>query len=106
MEKITKNNFFPNRGYRVKVLASNQEGLNNLYRLITLSHTERLFKVPSVFRSDLVKYRSGLLLGASGGREGETFSLFSSFNSEEKKRERIRFYDYVEVNSPESFRYL
>jgi DNA polymerase-3 subunit alpha (Gram-positive type) len=87
-------------------LASSQEGLYNLYRLITLSHTKRLFKKPSVFRSDLVKYRPGLLIGASGGREGETFSLFSSFNLEEKKRKKLRFYDYLEVNSPETFRYL
>jgi len=103
---LIKDGFFPNRGYKVKVLASSQEGLYNLYRLVTLSHTKRLFKKPSVFRSDLEKYRSGLLIGAAGGREGEVFSLFSSFNFEEKKRERLRFYDYIEVNNPETFRHL
>jgi DNA polymerase III subunit alpha, Gram-positive type len=74
--------------------------------LITLSHTERLFKKPSVFRSDLVKYRQGLLIGAAGGREGESFSLFSSFNFEKRKQEKLCFYDYIEVNSPLTFRYL
>ncbi|CAJ0824608.1 6720_t:CDS:2 [Entrophospora sp. SA101] len=103
---LIKEGFFPNRGYKVKVLAASQEGLHNLYRLITLSHTERLFKKPSVFRSDLVKYRQGLLIGAAGGREGETFSLFSSFNFEKRKQEKLRFYDYIEVNSPATFRYL
>jgi DNA polymerase-3 subunit alpha (Gram-positive type) len=66
---LIKEGFFPNRGYKIKVLASSQEGLHNLYRLITLSHTTGLFKKPSVFRSDLVKYRRGLLIGAAGGRE-------------------------------------
>ncbi|CAI2185718.1 1504_t:CDS:2, partial [Funneliformis geosporum] len=77
-------------------ISHSQEGLYNLYRLITLSHTKNLFKKPSVFCSDLAKYRSGLLIGAAGGREGETFSLFSSFNFEEKKQAKLRFYDYLE----------
>ena len=106
MKELVKDDFFPNRGLKVKVLASSQEGLYNLYRLITLSHTERLFKKPSVFRSDLVKYRRGLLIGAAGGREGETFNLFSSFNFEEERKSKLRFYDYIEVNSPQTFRHL
>ncbi|CAG8470692.1 17641_t:CDS:2 [Gigaspora margarita] len=100
-KKLINHEYFPNRGQRVKVLVTNQVGLNNLYRLITLSHTQRLFRVPCVFRSDLVKHRAGLLIGAAGGREGEMFALFSSFTDQEKIREKMRFYDYVEVNSPE-----
>ncbi|CAJ0919119.1 490_t:CDS:10 [Entrophospora sp. SA101] len=106
VKELINNGYFPNRGYKVKVLATNQEGLHNLYRLITLSHTQRLFKKPCVFRSDLTKYRSGLLIGAAGGREGEIFALFSAFNSAEKIKEAMRFYDYVEVNSPETFCHL
>jgi len=97
---------FPNRGQKIKVLATNQEGLHNLYNLITISHTKSLFRKPSIFRSDLVKYRSGILIGAAGGREGEIFSLFSSFNSEEKRQTKMKFYDYIEINSPKSFCYL
>ena len=85
---------------------ANQVGLHNLYRLVTLSHTKRLFKKPCIFRSDLTKFRSGLLIGAAGGREGELFSLFSSFNSEAKKKEKMGFYDYIEIDSPTNFRYL
>ncbi|CAG8559807.1 7854_t:CDS:2 [Cetraspora pellucida] len=106
VKELIKDVFFPNRGFKVKILATSQEGLHNLYRLITLSHTERLFKKPSIFRSDLAKYRAGLLVGAAGGREGETFSLFSSFNFAAKKQKKLLFYDYVEVNSPQTFRYL
>lgn len=90
----------------MKVLVSNQTGLNNLYQLITLSHTQRLFKNPCVFRSDLVKHRSGLLVGAAGHREGETFVLFSSFTSPSQKKKKMLFYDYIEVNSPGTFRHL
>ncbi|CAI2167672.1 18440_t:CDS:10 [Funneliformis geosporum] len=106
VEKLIDGKYFPNRGHKVKVLVINQEGLNNLYRLVTLSHTERLFKKPCVFHSDLVKYRQGLLVGASGGREGEMFTLFSSFNSIQKRKKRMKFYDYIEAGSPNSLRHL
>ena len=94
------------RGKKIKVLVQTQEGLYNLYRLITISHTQRLSKNPQILRSDLIKNRSGLLIGASGGRNGEIFNLFSSFSSLEKKKEACRFYDYIEINSPKSFSYL
>ncbi|RHZ35291.1 exonuclease domain-containing protein [endosymbiont GvMRE of Glomus versiforme] len=105
-KELINNDYFPNRGRKVKVLVCSQVGLNNLYHLITLSHTKRLFKKPCVFRSDLTKYRQGLLVGAAGGREGEIFTLFSAFNSDEKRKKAMRFYDYIEINSPETFRYL
>ncbi|KLL02008.1 MAG: DNA polymerase III subunit alpha [Mycoplasmataceae bacterium RC_NB112A] len=106
VKSLIRENYFPTRGNKVKVLVSNQIGLYNLYRLITLSHTQRLFKVPCVLRSDLVKHRQGLLIGAAGGREGEIFDLFSNFNLPEKRKEQMLFYDYVEVNSPQTFCYL
>ena len=106
MKDLIDDGHFPNRGQKIKVLACNQAGLHNLYHLITISHTKSLFRKPSIFRSDLNKYRSGLLVGGAGGREGEIFSLFSAFNSEEKRQEKIKFYDYIEVNSAETFRYL
>lgn len=107
VSELLKNDvLFLNRGHRVKVLVKNQEGLNNLYHLITLSHTKNFFRNPRIFRSELVKYRKNLLLGACGTKEGEIFSLFSSFNSENERQEKIKFYDYVEVNAPDTFRHL
>jgi len=90
----------------VKVLARNQQGLNSLYRLITLSHTDNLFKTPCVFRSDLEKHRANLLIGAAGNRDGEIFSLFSAFQSSQARREAIKFYDYLEIDSPSSWRHF
>ncbi|MCE8163032.1 MAG: PHP domain-containing protein [Candidatus Moeniiplasma glomeromycotorum] len=106
VKSLIRENYFPTRGHKVKVLVKNQTGLYNLYRLITLSHTQRLFRVPCVLRSDLIKYRQGLLIGAAGGKEGEIFTLFSAFNSLEKRKEKMLFYDYVEANSPQTLRYL
>jgi DNA polymerase III subunit alpha, Gram-positive type len=106
IKKLINPNYFPNRGSKIKVLARNQTGLRNLYRLITLSHTKRLFRKPCVFRSDVEECREGLLVGTAGGQEGEIFWLFSSFCSFEQRKKKMRFYDYIEVNSPQTFRYL
>ncbi|MCE8159113.1 MAG: PHP domain-containing protein [Candidatus Moeniiplasma glomeromycotorum] len=106
VKALIRENHFPDRGHKIKVLVRNQAGLSDLYRLITLSHTQRLFKVPCVLRSDLVKYRKELLIGAAGGREGEIFTLFSAFNSPAKRKIQMRFYDYIEINSPQTFCYL
>ncbi|CAJ0747095.1 20018_t:CDS:2 [Entrophospora sp. SA101] len=90
-----------------KLLKSLQEqGIKHLYQLITLSHTDNLFRMPCVFRSDLEKYRQNLLVGAAGNREGEIFSLFSAFNSASDRQKALKFYDYIEANSPSSFRHL
>ena len=106
VKTLIRENHFPDRGHKIKILVRNQTGLADLYRLITLSHTQRLFKVPCVLRSDLVKHRQNFLIGAAGGREGEIFSLFSAFNSVEKRKTKMRFYDYIEVNSPQTFCHL
>jgi len=73
IKKLINPDYFPNRGSKIKVLARNQTGLHNLYRLITLSHTKRLFRKPCVFRSDVKEHREGLLVGTAGGQEGEIF---------------------------------
>ena len=104
--KLAKFENFSGRGYPVKVWARNQQGLKSLYQLVTLSHTTQLFKAPLVFRSDLKKHRANLILGASGQREGEVFSLFSAFHDQEKRQKALQFYDYLEVNSPKCSRYL
>lgn len=106
VQKIVDDNYYLNRGYKVKLLATNQEGLYNIYRLVSLSHTKRLFKYPCILRSDLIKYRKGLLIGASGGQNGEIFNLFSSYYSLEKRQEAITFYDYLEISSLRSICYL
>lgn len=95
------------RGKKVKVLVKNEEGLYNLYRLITISHTEKFFKNPCVSKEDIEKHRNGLLIGASSNRQGELFSYFSSFNPKKEIEEKIiSFYDYIEIGSPYSLSYL
>ena len=55
---------------RVMILAKNQEGLRNLYQLVSLSHLQYFHHHPRIPKRVLEKHRGGLLLGAAGCADG------------------------------------
>ncbi|MCB0326938.1 MAG: PHP domain-containing protein, partial [Bdellovibrionales bacterium] len=66
-EKSTKH---PN--YQLILLAKNQQGLENLFRLVTLSHVEGFYYKPRIDREVLTQYCEGLI-----GLSGTHFGLIS-----------------------------
>ncbi len=46
------------------LLATSDEGLKNLFKLVSYSHMDYFFRVPRIPRSLLVKHRNGLLVGS------------------------------------------
>ncbi|MFC3211317.1 PolC-type DNA polymerase III [Planomicrobium okeanokoites] len=84
------------RPTHVTLLAQNDAGLKNLFKLVSASHINYFYRVPRIPRSLLQKHREGLLVG-SGCDKGEVFEAVMQKSMEEVER-TAQFYDYLEVH--------
>jgi len=84
------------RPQHIMLLAQNQTGLRNLYKLISLSHLEHFKRFPIIPKSLLLENREGLIIG-SACEAGEVFSAILSGKSQAELRRIARFYDYLEI---------
>lgn len=84
------------RPFHATIMVRNQVGLRNLYELISLSHTEYLYRTPRIPRSELIRFREGLLVG-SACQNGEVIQSFLRGKTVEEIEEICKFYDYLEI---------
>jgi DNA polymerase-3 subunit alpha (Gram-positive type) len=103
----------------VNVIAKNQEGLKDLFELVTLSHTDYLaffgkanskkeedefMAEPRIVRDEIIRRRSNLLIGSSCFN-GEIFEIAAN-QSHEELIKAMKFYDYIEVQPPANYQPL
>ena len=86
------------RPFHVTLLAKNQAGLKDLFKLISLSNVEYFYREPRIPRSVLTKYRENLLIG-SACAEGEVFTAMMQ-SGYQAASDLVGFYDYLEVQPP------
>lgn len=83
------------RPFHATILAQTQDGLKNLFKLVSMSNVNYFERVPRIPRSQLTKMREGLLVGTACDH-GEVFEAMMQKGVEEAKN-RAKFYDYIEV---------
>ena len=93
--------FQQSRPFHCTLLVQNEIGLKNLYKLVSLSHTDYFHRVPRIPRSLLTKHREGILVG-SACEEGEVFETLLQ-KSLDDAEEVAQFYDYLEIQPPENY---
>lgn len=86
------------------LLATNDEGLKNLFKLVSISHMNYFYRVPRIPRSLLIKHRQGLIVG-SGCDKGEVFEGLMQKSMEEVE-EIAGFYDYLELHPKPVYSHL
>ena len=82
--------------YHAIILATNDIGRINLYRLVSLSHLTYYHSRPRVPKSEFVKYREGLLLG-SACEAGELYRAIIGGRPDDEIARLVKFYDYLEI---------
>ncbi|WP_042348869.1 PolC-type DNA polymerase III [Bacillus massiliigorillae] len=92
------------RPYHCTLLAKNDVGLKNLFKLISLSHISYFYRVPRIPRSVLEKHREGIIVGSACDK-GEVFEGMMQ-KAPDEVESIAEFYDYFEVMPPEVYAHL
>lgn len=82
--------------YHAIILAKNDMGRINLYRLVSESHLTYFNRHPRVPKSLVMKYREGLILG-SACEAGELYRALLDGQSDAQIARLVNFYDYLEI---------
>ena len=82
--------------HHVIILAKNDTGRINLYKLISQSHLTYFNQKPRIPKTVLAEHREGLIIG-SACEAGELYQALLEEQSAEEIARLVNFYDYLEI---------
>ncbi|ANZ58103.1 PolC-type DNA polymerase III [Fructilactobacillus lindneri] len=104
-EHMTENDAYKHaRPFHAILMAQTQAGLKNLFKLVSLAHIKYFYRVPRIPRSEIEKYRDGILVG-SACSSGEVFTAMMQKGKQEAL-DKAKFYDYLEVQPQAAYQPL
>ncbi len=96
MTKLRSGGKAKRQPHHLIVLAKNQTGLRNLYKLISLSHLKHFKRHPIMPKSLINENREGLILG-SACEAGELFTAVVRHKDTDELKRIAAWYDYLEI---------
>ena len=100
---LTEEDYKQSIANHIVLLVKNKQGLENLYKLVSLSYLKFFHNEPRIPRQVLEKYRDGLLVG-SACATGELISAIVSNKSDDELLSITEFYDYLEIQPIEIYK--
>ena len=106
LNELTKNiDWKKSRPYHALVLAKNQAGLKEIYKLVSEAHLENFYRKPRILKSDLLAHRENLLIG-SACESGQLFQYILNNRSKREIEEIVEFYDFLEIQPLDNNEFL
>ncbi len=82
--------------YHVILLAQNEVGRVNLYRIVSISHLKYFHRFPKIPKSLIEKYHEGIIVG-SACEAGELYQAIVRQKTYQEIANIVNFYDYLEI---------
>ncbi|UJB24121.1 PolC-type DNA polymerase III [Staphylococcus hominis] len=92
------------RPTHVTLIVQNQDGLKNLFKIVSASLVKYYYRIPRIPRSLLNEYREGILVGTACD-EGELFTAVMQRDQSEVEK-IAKYYDFIEVQPPKLYQDL
>ena len=89
----------------VTLIAKNQTGLKNLYKIVSDAHVNHFYRAPRILKSVLEEFKEGIIVG-SACEAGEVFQAIKQNKSDDELEKIISLYDYIEVMPIDNNRFM
>ncbi len=86
------------------ILVKNQNGLKNMYKIVSKSHLDYFYRQPKITKTYLNEHREGLLFGSGCAKGALVDAILNKTDSEIE--ELAMYFDYLEVQPISNYQYL